>query len=116
VGPAQLSIGIDMGEGLAKLEDQVEEGAVHGQVLGQAVYYLVAVLGPAFVVEDVGVDGIPHVPVGVHFAALAVVSAGGLLCGGDVAEGVEQGGVGGGGGHGGVPGDGLKLSGTINKE
>ena len=45
-----------MGEGLAKLEDQVEEGAVHGQVLGQAVYYLLAVLGLALVVEDVGLD------------------------------------------------------------
>ena len=73
-------------------------------------------IAAALVVEDVGVDGTSHVPVGVHFAALAVVGAGGLLCGGDVAEGVEQGGVGGGGGHGGVPGDGLKLSGTINKE
>ena len=57
-------------------------------------------IAAALVVEDVGVDGTSHVPVGVHFAALAVVGAGGLLCGG----------------HGGVPGDGLKFSGTIKKE
>jgi hypothetical protein len=45
-----------MTEHVALLKEQVEEGAVHGQVLGQAVYYLLAVLGLALVVEDVGLD------------------------------------------------------------
>ena len=71
-----------MGEGLAKLEDQVEEGAVHGQVLGQALDELVSVLGPAFPCQQVVVDGVAHVPVGADLAVLTVAGAGGLAgCG-----------------------------------